>query len=826
MKKIISGILLLLSTTGIAFGQCASSTDGQNLIVNGDFSLGSTGFTSGYAPHCLSCVGGSSGCDNRDAHFTGYSNAGEYCVTNDVYNNFHCCLPNFNGTITHTFTDHSPSADNLALFVDGNSVPGVDIWCQTVNVLPATNYYFTAFIATLFYDGDPDKLGKIRFKINGVQVGPTITSPTTNGTWNSYTQVWSSGAMSGPISICITNDNTAATGNDFVIDDIAFTSGCAYGAPGPVPLLNAGAASVSLCGNPSGVTLTSGVTGTALEFVWREGASVITGAGADSYVATTPGVYTVCTRETFPTASCWRSDEILVTDTYGVDLGSDASLCSPPSLTLNAGHTGTGVTYVWTKDGAVIPGAVSLSYTATSAGVYAVEVTDPLCGTRTDEITISSNMTASPNDNIFCTVPSVVDLSVTAGAGIFNWYDVPTGGSILPGGSNTTTFTTPPISVTTTYYVEDATLTDYSHVGPDNDHDGYVNGGVDRKNDTYTSGTPAYIEFETYKDGLGMKEMTVNAYCEGAPCNGSLKIAFYTTAGVLVAESADIPINIVANYSYVPVVLPVNVTLASMGIYRVSIKDVTPSKLKFGANRYLSPPCNFSAYNEAAGTLSFRTAQIESTGHCGWPYLYDWKIGSPGGCGRVLVNAIRDCSLPVQFMSFEATLLSGSTGYLHWITLEEKDTDYFQIERSDDGINFFPVGTMKAGGNSDALLEYSFYDPSPVQGTVYYRIAEYDKDGEVSYSVIRSLKPFQETSFEIRPNPGKGIYTWSATVLKGQPVSLSVLNVLGEIVYERTEEAPADYYTQTFSIEDKAAGMYYVYLTVQDQKICRKIIKQ
>jgi hypothetical protein len=791
---------------------CNTPSDGQNLVVNGDFEAGSVGFTSGYTQHCL-CP--APGCSGRDVEGTGYSNAGEYCVGSDVHRDFHCCLPAdqpFN-VIPTNFTDHTPGAGNRALLVDGACTAGVPVWSQTVTVQPNTNYYFTAWVTSLYTSGN---YADLRFMINGVQQGTAITGPANSSTWLSYTHVWSSGATGGNITISIINNNTnCAAGNDFAIDDIAFTAGCAYGAPGPVPNINGGAATATLCGSGGSVTLNSGVTGATKEFMWKKDGVLISGANSATYNATVPGVYQVCTRETSP-PSCYRSDEITVTNDYTVNLGANTTLCDPPTLTLDAVHAGTGVTYVWKRNGTVISGATSRTYMVNQAGTYVVEVTDPGCGLRTDDIVVSSTLSATPNDAYFCTTPSSVNLSVT-GSGTYNWYSVPTGGSILAGGSNTSTYTTPMISASTTYYVEDATLQVYNNVGPDNNNDGYVSGGVDRRNDTYASSPPAYIEFQTFQNNLVIQQMDVTAYCEGAPCNGSIKIAFYNTSGTLVTESAPIPMNISTGWSCVQTTVNVNVTLATAGVYRVSIKDISPANLKFCANRYLNPPCNFGAYN-VPGVIQFIHAQIESSSHCGWPYLYNWKIGAAGsGCGRVAVRAIQDCPLPVNLVSFNAVKIN-SDALITWSTSSEKQNAYFVVQRSYDGINFEDIHIIPGNGTSSATHNYHYLDNNP-NGMVSYRLKQVDIDGKYSFTNVVVLDMRKASfSFDVYPVPANEMLNVELHTGENSQIDIVVNDMLGKEVYYYSNTFEAGANTHIINARHLAKGVYLLKITLEDGK--------
>jgi len=54
------------------------------------------------------------------------------------------------------------------------------------------------------------------------------------------------------------------------------------------------------------------------------------------------------------------------------------SICTGASVTLNA-NTGTGLSYVWKKDGTAIPGATGSSYAASEAGSYTVAQNEETC---------------------------------------------------------------------------------------------------------------------------------------------------------------------------------------------------------------------------------------------------------------------------------------------------------------------------------------------------------------------------------------------------------------------------------------------------------------
>lgn len=86
-------------------------------------------------------------------------------------------------------------------------------------------------------------------------------------------------------------------------------------------------------------------------------------------------------------------------------------------------------------------------------------------------------------------------------------------------------------------------------------------------------------------------------------------------------------------------------------------------------------------------------------------------------------------ALPIELIDFDAELID-KTVSLSWSTASEINNDYFNIERSVDGINYKIIDIVQGAGNSMEVLDYQFYDNDPPSGIVYYRIRQIDFDGK------------------------------------------------------------------------------------------------
>ncbi len=129
-------------------------------------------------------------------------------------------------------------------------------------------------------------------------------------------------------------------------------------------------------------------------------------------------------------------------------------------------------------------------------------------------------------------------------------------------------------------------------------------------------------------------------------------------------------------------------------------------------------------------------------------------------------------TLPITLLNFEATKKEYNTR-LTWETGSELNTDKFEIERSDDGLNFKYIGEVKAAENSTTTRTYHFSDRNagadfPNQD-LYYRFKQMDLDGQYTYSPIRSVK-FEDNlvgndaQVQGYPNPAKDVITIQASI--------------------------------------------------------------
>ena len=162
---------------------------GNNLVFNGDFELGNTGF-------------------NTDYIYENTGTANHYYVGHDIAEMWSWDSPGY------AVGDHT-TGEGLFMMVDAALQPNSLVWEQSVTVTPNTDYVFSAWFLT-------NDTGYFRFEINGIS-GPDMTTPESCWVWEQQSMTWNSGNNT-EATLKIINRYAEYGGYDYGIDDICFSA--------------------------------------------------------------------------------------------------------------------------------------------------------------------------------------------------------------------------------------------------------------------------------------------------------------------------------------------------------------------------------------------------------------------------------------------------------------------------------------------------------------------------------------------------------------------------------------------------------------------------
>lgn len=91
-------------------------------------------------------------------------------------------------------------------------------------------------------------------------------------------------------------------------------------------------------------------------------------------------------------------------------------------------------------------------------------------------------------------------------------------------------------------------------------------------------------------------------------------------------------------------------------------------------------------------------------------------------------------------------------------------------------------------------------------------------------TVVRPV--LDEHTLVVYPNPSTGIVHLTISGLEGRKVEVTVLNVIGTIMYRETMTELNDRFTKTLDLSRFANGLYYVKLEADNaSQLCKLVIR-
>ncbi|OFY49558.1 MAG: hypothetical protein A2W85_06915 [Bacteroidetes bacterium GWF2_41_31] len=279
------------------------SVSPTNLVVNGDFENGNTGFVSSYI---------------YSPGSNGLWNEGTYAITSDAsfnHNNFSCN------------TDHT-TGNGSFMAVNGSSQANVVVWKANIfGITPNTEYEFSTWVAKL----STDNPAKLQFSINGILLGDPFIAKDPDCQWYKFFEKWNSGNAT-TAEISIVNQNTIPNGNDFSLDDINFSKVSHFIDDCTVTVASIPSSDFDLsaqtCSRDTTMITYTGQVSTLADFQWDfDNPTTLIGSDAGPYYVqwSSNGPHTVTLTVTDTCTSVETSKTIVVNQSPASTLTADAT---------------------------------------------------------------------------------------------------------------------------------------------------------------------------------------------------------------------------------------------------------------------------------------------------------------------------------------------------------------------------------------------------------------------------------------------------------------------------------------------------------------------
>lgn len=268
------------------------------------------------------------------------------------------------------------------------------------------------------------------------------------------------------------------------------------------------------------------------------------------------------------------------------------------------------------------------------------------------------------------------------------------------------------------------------------------------------------------------------------------------------------------------------------------------SNAVFRVEFFSNTVCNASGFGEGEKYLGFKKVTTDANGNINFA---DTIVG-----GNIPVNStitstatdsvnnssefsacILSAVLPLHLLSFTA-VENGNKITLNWITAGEINTNFFAIERSNDGNTFRGLGQVQASDSSSLQKNYVFIDQQPLQGTNFYRLKMVDLDNTFIYSKIIAAKMdnYRE-ALSVFPDPASkeiNIQLFDSGQLAGfqlgsGPFTMRIVDVNGRVVKQRMLTFSGNE-SKVLDISDLPSGMFFLMLQSAKETHYKKFLKQ
>lgn len=190
-------------------------------------------------------------------------------------------------------------------------------------------------------------------------------------------------------------------------------------------------------------------------------------------------------------------------------------------------------------------------------------------------------------------------------------------------------------------------------------------------------------------------------------------------------------------------------------------------------------------------------------------------------------NIYNNClpfSLPIELLTFKATLLAKNTVNLNWRTTNETEHSHFEIEKSTDTKSWLRLGKVNGLGTSHVQPIYNFEDKNPAIGWNYYRLKQVDLNGKFQYSKIENihLKPLLSEEIKLFPNPASSEVYIVFKKDKAKNYTAQLWNSQGILIQHFLLPNNSN---KPINIEHLERGIYFLQIQNQEDLHFGKLIK-
>jgi photosystem II stability/assembly factor-like uncharacterized protein len=219
--------------------------------------------------------------------------------------------------------------------------------------------------------------------------------------------------------------------------------------------------------------------------------------------------------------------------------------------------------------------------------------------------------------------------------------------------------------------------------------------------------------------------------------------------------------------------------------------------------------------SSAFNTYSYDASALAGNATVAFRFAFksDGSVTNPGVALDDVEVIKSNVVLPVELLRFEANAFPNHVA-LRWQTASETDNLGFEVQRSQNGLDFNAIGFVDGFGPGTSMLlqSYSFNDEQVLDGLLYYRLKQKDIDETYAYSPVVSVeyKSGQAKGPSVFPNPFDDVLYLNLGDLNAGTYQLSIYNVQGQLLVDRNISISKGVNQAIPELQSAAPGAYFI----------------
>lgn len=200
--------------------------------------------------------------------------------------------------------------------------------------------------------------------------------------------------------------------------------------------------------------------------------------------------------------------------------------------------------------------------------------------------------------------------------------------------------------------------------------------------------------------------------------------------------------------------------------------------------------------------------------------------GRPDYVYSIVTDPIPTGTLAVEWLNFFVQASPNGQMEINWSTASEIDSDYFIVERSEDGKNFEEIARQIAQNEGNQVAQYTYQDIVKTKMLYYYRIREISLNGESQLSIIRSAQSNLTvvSSLSVYPNPiaNGEVLTINLEQIPTTDIVLELFNLNGQLLAQQNIKTGSN--VLNWKLPELVIGAYFVKIKNNNQIMQQKIV--